>query len=193
MRDQWTAISGAVLVAAGAAGLAYAYSGSGFMAGLAAWAALLVGAFLLIRGISGFFATFMAPQRSVESGYGEAETRLFIQSLAAMASADGKIAAEEVAVIASIHERMLGLAIAPAKVEAVLAGLTGSFNITQALEKERDRLSPLLRERIVKSCFLVMMSDRVEETAETGKIHEIGRALGFSAEETEDLIAMAGV
>jgi tellurite resistance protein len=135
----------------------------------------------------------MAPQRSVESGYGEAETRLFIQSLAAMASADGKIAAEEVAVIASIHERMLGLAIAPAKVEAVLAGLTGSFNITQALEKERDRLSPLLRERIVKSCFLVMMSDRVEETAETGKIHEIGRALGFSAEETEDLIAMAGV
>lgn len=193
MQGRLLAIAGALLTGAGAVGLYFAYEAQGFVLAALCWAAILGGAFCLISGLSTFFAEFMSPQKSVESGYDEAESRLFIQCLGAMAAADGKIADEEIAIIASIHQRMLGLSIPAGKVAQILAGFSPAFDIKARLAADRDALSPLLRDRIVKSCFLVMMSDRIEDTSETGKIHEIGRALGYSDDETDDLIAMAGV
>ncbi len=193
MQGRMSAIVGAILVAAGGIGLFFAYESQGFALAALCWAAILVGAFLLVSGLSSFFSDFMAPQKSVESSYSEIETRLFIQCLGAMASADGKIAGEEIAIISSIYQRMLGLSISAERVSKILEDFTPSFDIAAKLAADRDKLSPAMRERIVKSCFLVMMSDRVEELSETGKIHEIGRALGFADEDTDDLIAMAGV
>ncbi len=193
MQGRLSAIAGALLVGAGGVGLYFAYEAQGFALAALCWAALLLGAFLLVSGLSRFFADFMAPQKSVESTYSETETRIFIQCLGAMASADGKISSEEIAIIASIHDRMLGLAIPRERISKILEDFTPSFDIRAKLGAERDKVSPAMRERIIKSCFLVMMSDRVEEKSETGKIHEIGRALGYSDEDTDDLIAMAGV
>ena len=193
MRGRILAIVGALLVSAGVTGLYFAYEAQGFAAAVACWAAILAGAIALISGASQFMAVFMRPQQSVESSYGETEVSLLIQSMGAIAAADGNISETEVAMIAGIQQRILGLAMPPDRVRQILAEVGPGFDIQAALNSQREKLSPLMRQRIVKSCVLVMMSDLIEEKAEAGKILEIGRALGYSGDEIDDLIAMAGV
>lgn len=193
MNGRTLAIIGLGLIIAGAVALYLGYSTGGWGLAAGGWAAILAGAVALMTGASRFMGGFMEPQKSIESSYGEVEIRLLVQSMGAVAAADGKVAQEEIATIAGIHERMLGLTIEHREVAKILSEFTPKFDITARLKADREKLSPVMRQLIVRSCCLVMMSDRAEDGAETGKLHEIGRALGFSDEEVDDMIAMAGV
>lgn len=184
---------GIALIVAGAFALYFAYENANAAGAAAAWAAIIGGALALLGGIGRFMTAFMGPQQARESKDGPTEVRLLVQCMATIAAADGKIQPEEMVTIARVHEKVLGLRIDADEVAEILAGFDAGFDIRARLEAARPRLSPIMRERIVKSCYLVMMSDLVEDDAETGKIHQIGEALGFSPSQVDDLVAMEGV
>ena len=50
-----------------------------------------------------------------------------------------------------------------------------------------------MRRLIFNCCYLVMMSDMVEERREQDAMRRIGNALGFDNEQIADMIAAAGV
>jgi DnaJ-domain-containing protein 1 len=86
----------------------------------------------------------------------------------------------------------MGRRIPDDEIAAIVAELKGPA-VARRLASERNRIAPAMRQMMVKGCYLVMMSDLDENQKELGKVHEIGKALGFSAREIDDQIAMAGV
>ena len=156
-----------------------------------AWAVIIFGVLTLLGGAARFMNDFMAPQQAPESEYGPTEIRLLIQAMGAMAAADGRLADEEVATIASIHKRMLGIAIPGAQIREIMTDFLGSFDIALLLAPGRAKLSPPMRGLILNSCYLVPIADRHEDRTETVRIHDIGRALGFTDQQIDDVIAAA--
>lgn len=192
MQGKSLAAIGVALVLGGGVLLYSGYEAGSPAVAAAAWAAILGGAVALMAGVSRFMGGFMEPQHAAESDLGSTEVRLLIQCMGSIATADGYIQDEEMDTVLRVNERVLGLRMDRAEVAGMLSDLD-EFDLKASLEKARPSLSRQMRERIVKSCYLVMMSDRVADRAENLRIHEIGRALGFSDQETDDFIAMAGV
>lgn len=186
-------VIGLLLIVMGGAGLYFAYEGAAPGGAALAWAAIILGALTLLGGIGRFMSAFMTPQHARESDCGAMEIRLLIQAMGAMAAADGHIADQEIATIAQVHERMLGMRIEAARVREILAEFDQHFDIEGRLAAERQKLSPQMRRLILNSCYLVMMSDFNEDRKETARIHAVGRALGFSEDQVKDMIAAAGV
>lgn len=186
-------VLGLVLIVVGGLGLYFGYESQDPIVSALAWAAIVGGALALLGGIARFMNEFMAPQHTPESDYGPAEIRLLIQAMGSMAAADGEFAIEEIAAIAGIHERVLGISIPNEDVREILDDLPRDLDIAGLLASERGKLSPTMRGLIVKCCYLVMISDLVEDKAEQVRIHDIGRALGFSDRQTDDAIALASV
>lgn len=186
-------ILGLLLVVLGGFGLYFAYENAHATAAMAAWAAIIGGALVLLGGIARSMSQFMKPQRAVESGYGQTEIRLLIEAMGTVAAADGKIAEQEIETVAQIYERMLGTKIALRDVRQILNGLSVNFDIAPRLAAERGKLSPQMRRLIFNCCYLVMMSDLVEERSEQQAMRRIGNALGFDDEQIADMVAAAGV
>lgn len=184
---------GLLLIVLGGVGLYYAYEAQNPMNAALAWGAIIVGALALMGGIARFMTGFMAPQRAPESTYGKTEIRLLVEAMGAMAAADGKIADQEITTVAEVYERMLGTRIDTSDVREILNGIDEDFNIAGRLAAARAQLSPHMRRLIINCCYLVMMSDLVEAPAEKDRLHEIGRALGLTGEQVDDLTAFAGV
>lgn len=182
-----------LLIVAGGVILYFGYESQSPIGAALGWAAIVGGALTLLGGIARFMSEFMKPQHTPESDYGPAEIRLLIQAMGAMAAADGHYADEEIAAIAGIHERMLGISIPMEDVRGILKDIPPDFDIAGRLAAERSKLSPTMRGLILKCCYLVMISDLDEDSAEQRRIHDIGRALGFSDSQTDDMIAAAGV
>ena len=111
--------------------------------------------------------------------------------MGAIAAADAKIQDTEVQTIARIHEQMLGIRIDEREVREILSEIGPKFNIAKRLEKNRSNISPAMKNTIVQSCHLVMISDLDVSRVEENRIHEIGTALGFTVEEVDDLVATA--
>lgn len=153
------------------------------------WLAIAAGVGAYIVGTIRQIASFMQPDEDTQEEHGAVEVRLLIQSMCAMAMADGKIAKEEITAISQIHERMLGTRISDREISRIASGFKPGFDIAGKLRAGRDQLSPVMRQLIVKSCYLVMVSDAIEQKEETLKIHEIGNALGFSDEQIDNLTA----
>jgi uncharacterized tellurite resistance protein B-like protein len=186
-------LAGLLLVIGGATALYYAYSAGNASVAIPAWGALLAGAALLIGGGSRFMSEFMGSQHAPEAEYGKTEVRLLVQAMGAMAAADGRIADEEIASIAAVYERMLGMRIGAGEVRSILDGFDGDFDIAARLEAGRAELSPQMRRLVVQCCHLVMMSDAEEESHESEKLAAVADALGFSRDELRDITAAAGV
>ena len=186
-------VLGLLLIVLGGFGLYFAYENAHAMAAAGAWVAIIGGALVLLGGIARFMSQFMSPQHAVESDYGKTEIRLLIEAMGTMAAADGKIADQEIETISDIYERMLGSRIPRREVGAILDNLGVGFDITPRLTAERSRLSPQMRRLIFNCCYLVMMSDLVEERREQDAMRRIGNALGFSNEQIADMIAAASV
>ncbi|MEM7464068.1 MAG: hypothetical protein AAF362_15455, partial [Pseudomonadota bacterium] len=153
------------------------------------WLLIGIGAITYIYGSIRHVAGFMKPDEDSEDEHGPVEVRLLIQSMCAIAMADGEIASEEIAEISRIHEDMLGTKIPDKEISKIISELKPGFDIAGQLRAGRDQLNPLMRQLIVKSCYLVMISDKIEQKEETLKIHEIGNALGFTDEQIDNLTA----
>jgi len=182
---------GLVLILAGAVALYFAYEFGNPVWAAIAWAAIIIGAFLLIYGIHRFVSNFLNPPVNVDIQHGPTEIRLLIQSMGVVARADGKVEDKEIETIEAIHARMLGIRINPVEVDEILSEFGPDFDIRTRLEKARSKISPLMKRKIVHACHLVMMSDLQIDASEVSKVHEIGHALGFSDTEIDEIIAVA--
>lgn len=193
MGSRLVTAAGVLLVIAGAVGLYFGYENQVVIIAALGFAAVIAGAIVLMYGATGMAAGPAASTtRALTRHHDEWQVRLLVQCMGAVAAADGAVSPDELAAISRISERMMGRRLASEDIAAMVAELKGPA-VAQRLMAERDRLPVTMRQTIVKSCYLVMMSDLDEGQREIGKVREISRALGFSAQETNDLIAMAGV
>lgn len=117
------------------------------------------------------------------------EIHAIIQSMGVVAVADKRIRQEEVETIASIYEEMLGMKIQNEEVRSILDEFDDHFDIEEHLTRNRSLISPSMKRTIIQSCRKVMVSDLETVRSELDRILEIGRALGFSDAEIEDIIA----
>lgn len=186
-------VLGLLLVVVGGFGLYFAYENADARGAAIAWAMIIGGTLVLLGGIARFMTQFMSPQHATESDYGQTEIHLLIEAMGTMAAADGKIADQEIETVANVYERMLGSKIPRRDVGVILDNLGPGFDIAPRLAAERGRLSPQMRRLIFNCCYLVMMSDLVEERREKEAMRRIGNALGFDNEQIADMIAAAGV
>lgn len=190
-----TATAGALLVAGGAVALYFGYENDASLLSLGAVVAIIAGAVVLMYGLSSIFNPDLALPPSppaVHHSHDPAHLRLLVQCMGAVAAADGQIAEEELATISRIYERMVGHGVPATQIAGMVAERKGPAVMAQ-LRAQRASLPIAIRQTIVKCCYLVMMSDLDDSRTEIGKVREIGKALGFSAQQVEDLIALAGV
>ena len=186
-------VLGLLLIVLGGFGLYFAYENASPSGATIAWVMIVGGTLVLLGGIARFMSQFMSPQHAVESRYGPTEIRLLVQSMGTMAAADGKITYQEIETVAQVYEHMLGSRIALKDVRSIVDDLGMHFDIVSRIESQRSRLSPQMRRLIFNCCYLVMMSDLVEERREKETMRRIGNALGFDNEQIADMIAAAGV
>ena len=191
MRSNFLTIIGFILIIGGAALLFIGYSSGNAAWAAIAWAAIIGGTLTLLAGLAGKVSTFMEQKPNNNSDYAHAEIRTLIKSMGEMAAADGKIDPSEVATIADIHKRMLGITISADEVNEILADFSPSDDITQTLNKDRKMVNPAMKRMIIQSCYLVMIADGDKARAELSRLHEIGDALGISKNEVEHLISIA--
>lgn len=193
MRAVLLTLAGLLLVAAGGMGLYFGYGSEAPVIAALSFASVIVGAIVLMFGATGLFGEKPAAVASVAKvRHEEWQVHLLIQCLGAVAAADGAVSSDELATVSRICERLTGSRIADEEIAATVAMLKGPA-VAQKLATERERISPAMRQMMVKGCYLVMMSDLSQSRKELGKVHEIGKALGFSTREIDDQIAMAGV
>ena len=119
---------------------------------------------------------------------GAIEIHAIIQSMGVVAVADKRVRQEEVETIASIYEEMLGMKIRDEEVREILSEFDDHFDIEKRLESNRSYISPTMKRTIIQSCQKVMVSDLEIVRSEENRIMEIGRALGFSDAEVNELI-----
>ncbi len=193
MRAVLLTLAGLLLVAAGGIGLYLGYGSEAPVIAALSFACVIVGAVVLMFGASGISASKPAAVISIPKvRHEEWQVHLLIQCMGAVAAADGAVSPDELATVSRISERLTGSRIPDDEIAATVAALKGPA-VAARLASERERISPAMRQMMVKGCYLVMMSDLSQSRKELGKVHEIGRALGFSAREIDDQIAMAGV
>ncbi len=120
---------------------------------------------------------------------GAIEIHAIIQSMGVVAVADKRIRQEEVDTIAGIYEEMLGMKIRDEEVREILSEFDDHFDIEERITRNRSYISPAMKRTIIQSCQKVMVSDLEIVRSEENRILEIGRALGFSDQEIETLIA----
>ena len=205
MRGSIITIIGATLLAAGAVGLYNAYSSEEPLSAAISWGGLILGAIITMLGLTKRGDTEppapavekpVDPLKEMEPSNGDqaqVEIRALVQSMGVVAVADKRIRDQEIAVISSIHEQMLGVSISELEVREILSEFGPEFDIKERLTRNRSKISPSMKRVIIQSCHLVMVSDLEIVHQEENRIQEIGSALGFSENEIEDIIASAGV
>lgn len=178
-------IVGIALLVIGIACLLQGYAINSATVSAIGWTGLLLGAFFTTFGI----AAYLREQRKpVNTSYTELEKRLLIQSMACVANADGKVRDIEVTVICNIHEQLLHSAISVDDVQHMLAD-TESENILGQLKAHANEISPRMKQIIIQSCHLIMISDSEIVSKEESRIHEIGAAVGLTKAKVNELIA----
>ncbi len=192
MRGRFFITFGLTLIVVGAVVLYFAYEAANGLAAAVAWASIVGGAIALLVGIGQRVGRFMQPENSELTDYAHAEIRVLIQSMGEMAAADGVIDPKEIASIADIHERMLGVRISHDEVAEILSEFHENDDIRSKFAADRKHVNPTIKRMIIQSCYLVMMSDDKVADAEMKRIHEIGQALGFSDAEIDHLVTLAG-
>ena len=179
---------GIAVILAGMLALYYGYSAPSFGAAAMGWLAIIGGTLILLYGISRHMSSAIAPDLAAHGPEGHAEIRLLIQAMAAIAMADRNVADEEVDEFANIHREMLGLAIDPGDVRAILSDFSADTDIVARLSAARAELPPVMRETIFKACYRVMASDHIQHNAEMATLAAIGEALGFYPEQIETMV-----
>lgn len=192
MRGNFLITTGIMLIIVGAA---LFFAGHSYQDGAwaaFAWVALIGGALSLLSGFAQKVITFMELRPNNNADYAHAEIRILIKSMGEMAAADGNIDPREVATIADIHERMLGITISADEIHKILSDFDENDNMIETLTADRKMINPAMKRMIIQSCYLVMIADGEKDSAEMTRIHEIGEALQLTRNEIEHLITIAG-
>ncbi len=191
MRGNFLVTTGIILIIAGAALLFAGYSSDNAAWAAIAWAAIIGGAISLLTGVGRKVRTFMELKPNNNADYAHAEIRTLIKSMGEMAAADGVIDPREVATIADIHERMLGISISTREINKILSDFDKSDNIAETLTADRKMVNPAMKRMIIQSCYLVMVADGKKAGVELDRLHDIGDALGITKNEVDHLISIA--
>ncbi len=191
MRGNFLVTTGIILIIAGAALLFAGYSSDNAAWAAIAWAAIIGGAISLLTGVGRKVRTFMELKPNNNADYAHAEIRTLIKSMGEMAAADGVIDPREVATIADIHERMLGISISTKEINKILSDFDKSDNIAETLTADRKMVNPAMKRMIIQSCYLVMVADGKKAGVELDRLHDIGDALGITKIEVDHLISIA--
>lgn len=177
---------GVALLVAGVIGLTLGYGGDNALIIALSWAALLIGAGLLVFGISVYRKEQKRPQ---QPQYTDLEKRMLIQSMACVANADGKVRDIEVVAICNIHEQLLHMPVSQKEVHDII-GDTTSKEILKGLKTHADDIGDHMKRIIIQSCQLIMISDSEVVNIEENRIHEIGKAIGLKKNHVDELIAV---
>lgn len=191
MRGNFLVTIGVLLILAGAALLFVGYSSGDAAWAAMAWATIIGGALSLLMGVGRKVTSFMEQKPNNNSDYAHAEIRTLIKSMGEMAAADGVIDPREVATIADIHQRMLGITITPDEVNEILSDFDENDNIDELLKADQKMLNPVMKRMIIQSCYLVMIADGDKAKVEFNRLHEIGESLGIGKSEVDHLISLA--
>ncbi|MCP4074078.1 MAG: TerB family tellurite resistance protein [Hyphomicrobiales bacterium] len=191
MRGNFLVTTGIILIIAGAALLFAGYSSDNAAWAAIAWAAIIGGAISLLAGVGRKVRTFMELKPNNNADYAHAEIRTLIKSMGEMAAADGVIDPREVATIADIHERMLGISISTKEINKILSDFDKNDNIAETLTADRKMVNPAMKRMIIQSCYLVMVADGKKAGVELDRLHDIGDALGITKNEVDHLISIA--
>jgi len=182
---------GAALILIAAYGLSVGYdSGDWTISGIS-WAGIVIGALMTLFGFGKRASEKARTNDYSAEDQAQVEIRALVQAMGTVATADHKIRDQEVAAIAQIHEKMLGLSISNDEIREILNEFDENFDITNRLTRDRSKISPTMKRTIVQSCHLVMVSDFEIVKPEENRIEQIGLALGFDPSEISDLIAAA--
>jgi len=129
------------------------------------------------------------PDENRPNDNGEVEIRALVQAMGVVAVADKRVRPEEIETIAHIYEEMLGLKISHQEIREILSEFDDHFDFEEILERNRSRISPTMKRSIIECCRKVMVSDLEIVRSEENRIMEIGRALGFTDPQIENIIA----
>ena len=124
-----------------------------------------------------------------QTGPSDDARRVMIQSMAAMAAADGDLGEEEIRKMDAIYARLTGREIG----ESAVAQVTGPFldnkvAISTVLKNERDDLSDSDKALVLKASYLVLMADNVMGAEEEAKLGEITSGLGLSGADLDAIL-----
>ena len=155
--------------------------------------ATLVGMVIFLVRTHRKVRAFLYPPQTAETKQGEIEMRLLIQTMGLIARADGKIEDSEIDTICEIHARMFGINLKKEEVEEILSELGSPIEILGSLTQNKSKISPLMKQKIIQACHLVIISDLDIDDKESAQIGAIGLALGFSNVEIKEMVALAEI
>ncbi|MFK5978970.1 MAG: hypothetical protein QM488_08810 [Rhizobiaceae bacterium] len=155
--------------------------------------AILLGMVIFLVRVHRTVRAFLDQPQTDEIKQGEIEMRLLIQVMGIIARADGKIEAIEIDTICEIHARMFGINMSKEEVEKILSELNSPIEILGSLGQNKSKISPLMKQKIIQACHLVVISDLDIDDKESAQIGAIGLALGFSETEIKEMVALAEI
>lgn len=155
--------------------------------------AILLGMVIFLVRVHRTVRAFLDQPQTDEIKQGEIEMRLLIQAMGIIARADGKIEAIEIDTICEIHARIFGISMNKEEVEEVLSELNSPIEILGSLGQNKSKISPLMKQKIIQACHLVVISDLDIDDKESAQIGAIGLALGFSETEIKEMVALAEI
>lgn len=154
---------------------------------------ILVGMVVFLVRTHRAVRAFLYPPQTGETKQGEIEMRLLIQTMGLIARADGKIEDSEIDTICEIHARLFGINLSKEEVEEILSELGSPIEILGSLTQNKSKISPLMKQKIIQACHLVIISDLDIDDKESAQIGAIGLALGFSNPEIKEMVALAEI
>ena len=114
----------------------------------------------------------------VDESASDERKQLILQTMVAIAGADGRLVESETATICRLYQRLTGDEIAPVGVaQALEARAASSLYLADLLKSRRGELDMKARESLLRAAYLVLMSDKRVSARERKKLHDYAKAL----------------
>jgi uncharacterized tellurite resistance protein B-like protein len=118
----------------------------------------------------------------------KSDAKILLRFMIAMASADGKLHAEEIGVIAAVFEKIAGHPLDKQLLQDMFeANRKEQFSIFDDIPVAAE-LSPEFKRLIVKACYLVKIADRQIAESELDMMATIAARLNISGSELSQMI-----
>lgn len=106
------------------------------------------------------------------------QNELILQTMVAIAGADGRLVESETATICRLYKQLTGDEIEPVGVaQALETRAASSLHLADLLKSRRGELDMKARESLLRAAYLVLMSDKRVAARERKKLHDYAEAL----------------